>query len=272
MEKKQPKYRASQYDKILKENIEAALPSLIQNVLGIDAVSSEELPDDLQHTKERTPDVLKKITDAGGNIFVLQIEFQVSDEAEMVYRMAEYYVMLQRKYRLPVEQFVIYLGPAPPKMSTRIDSKRMQFEFPLVNFLQLDYRIFLDSAKPEEILLGVLADFKSETSEKALARIIQRIEETAVGDFALKRYFKQLRILAQLRNLDLKLTEVMDSIAPYLDITRDIVYKYGLERGKEPFIKYLLTKSDHTVEQIAALAEVSPELVKEVQERLSAGK
>jgi hypothetical protein len=36
---------------------------LLKNVLGIKAVESEGLPDDLQRTKERKPDVLKKITD-----------------------------------------------------------------------------------------------------------------------------------------------------------------------------------------------------------------
>ena len=285
MAKRPPKFQASQYDKVLKENIEAALPSLIQNVLGINVVSWEELPDDLQHTKERKPDVLKKITDTDGNAFVLQIEFQVSDEPEMVYRMAEYHIMLERKYKIPVEQFVIFLGPSKPKMPTWLNSRRMRFEFPLINFLEIDYRIFLNSTKPEEIILGILADFKQDRSEKALVQIIQRIEETTSGDFALKRYFRQLRILAQLRNLDLKLTETMDSIAQYMDITRDIGYKYGLlkgekegmekgmekgiNKGKEPVVRNLLTQTDFTVEQIASLAEVSIDFVKKIQDSLS---
>lgn len=60
----------------------------MQNILEITAVSMEELPDDIQHTKERKPDVLKKITDTNGDTFVLQIEFQVRDEPKMIYRMA----------------------------------------------------------------------------------------------------------------------------------------------------------------------------------------
>ncbi len=60
------KRQSSQYDKIFKENIEAVIPGLMRKVLGITAtaVHSEELPDDLLHTKERKPDVLKKITDS----------------------------------------------------------------------------------------------------------------------------------------------------------------------------------------------------------------
>lgn len=107
--------QANQYDKIFRENIEAVIPSLMQNILGIAAVQSEELPDDIQHTKERKPDVLKKVKDTQGNTFVLQIEFQVADEPKMVYRMAEYYIMLERKYEIPVRQYVIFLGAAIPK-------------------------------------------------------------------------------------------------------------------------------------------------------------
>jgi hypothetical protein len=57
--------QANQYDKIFKENIEAVIPGLMQNILGITAISSEELPDDIQHTKERRPDFLKKVIIGG---------------------------------------------------------------------------------------------------------------------------------------------------------------------------------------------------------------
>src|SRR5882757_1749942 len=71
-----------QYDKILKENLEAVLPGLVRNLLGIHIVRSEVLPDNIQHTKERHPDVLKKVTDQAGETYVMHIEFQVKDEPE----------------------------------------------------------------------------------------------------------------------------------------------------------------------------------------------
>jgi hypothetical protein len=89
---KQKKRQVNQYDKILHENLEAELPGLIRNLLHIHAVATEELPDDIQHTKERKPDVLKKVIDKKGETFVLHIEFQVKDEPKMVFRMAEYHI------------------------------------------------------------------------------------------------------------------------------------------------------------------------------------
>jgi hypothetical protein len=52
--------QGSQYDKIIRENLEVTLPMIVRDVLNLDVLISEELPDDIQHTKERKPDSLKK--------------------------------------------------------------------------------------------------------------------------------------------------------------------------------------------------------------------
>ena len=122
MEAKKKKHQSSQYDKIFKENIEAVISSIMQNVLEITAVSMEELPDDIQHTKERKPDVLKKVTDTKGDIFVLQIEFQVANDDEMVHRMLDYKAMLFRKYRIPIRQYVIFLGKGKVSMESSLQT------------------------------------------------------------------------------------------------------------------------------------------------------
>lgn len=260
---------ANQYDKIFKENIEAVIPGLMQNVLGITAVSSEEIPDDIQHTKERKPYVLKKITDSQGNTFVLQIEFQVADEPKMVYRMAEYYVMLECKYKIPVEQYVIYLGTAKPQMPTQLDSNWMKFKFRLISFTDLDYHLFLKSTRPEEVVLGVLADFKGDSPERALVQIIQRIEETANGDFSSKRYFKQLGVLAQLRKLEKNLKDItMDSISKFVSQERDVAYMVAQEKEQIKFVTNLLSDTDFAVERIAKIAGVSVDFVVSLQQQL----
>jgi hypothetical protein len=117
--------------KQLRRSPEAALPGLIKNLLGIHAVHTEELPDNIQHTKERKPDVLKKVTDKNGETFVLHIQFQVKDELEMVFRMAEYYIMLLRQYQLRVQQYVIYIGAGNPTMTDHIRSEPMSFKYHL---------------------------------------------------------------------------------------------------------------------------------------------
>jgi hypothetical protein len=124
--------QASQYDKITKENLEVTLPVIIRDVLGLDILLSEELPDDVQHTKERKPDALKKVTDTDGNTYMLQVEFQVEDEKEMVYRMAEYNIMLMRRYQLPIKQYVVFLKDTNPIMPTSLETEHLKFDFTLI--------------------------------------------------------------------------------------------------------------------------------------------
>ncbi len=250
----------------------------MKNVLEITAVHIEELPDDIQHTKERKPDVLKKITDKKGDTFILQIEFQVANDDEMVHRMLDYKAMLFRMYRIPVRQYVIFLGKGKMLMQSSLQTFDLAFKYNLLAINTIDYKTFLNSNQPEEVILSVLANFNKETTEIALKRIISRLEETVEGDLALKRYFTQLRILAQLRKLEQKLkTIIMDSIAKYIDEKKDVAFLLGLDKGQAiaqrreltKFVTYLIREGNKTFEQIAEIADTTVDFVKSVHHQLT---
>ena len=79
---------AQEYDKILKENIEALIIPLADKLLGLKLGELEELPDDLQATLERKPDFLKRVVGTSDELtYLLHLEFQVEDKATMVNRM-----------------------------------------------------------------------------------------------------------------------------------------------------------------------------------------
>ena len=52
---------ANHYDKILKENIEEILTPLAEKLLNISLANAKELPDAIQITLEREPDILKMV-------------------------------------------------------------------------------------------------------------------------------------------------------------------------------------------------------------------
>ena len=191
--------------------------------------------------------------------------------------MAEYYVMLARKYEIPIRQYVIFIGASSPKMVAKYESQYFRFEFPIINFLEIDYQIFIRSDKPEDIILSVLANFKQENSEIVLKKIINRIEETTDGDFLLKRYFRQLRILAQLRKLEGKLKSiVMENITKYIDEKKDVAYLIGMDKGEERakekeqtrFVTNLLVDSDFTIDKIAKISGVSIAFVEQIKQKI----
>jgi len=263
------KRQSGQFDRIFKENIEAVIPTLITKLLHIYPISSEELPDQIQHTKERRPDVLKKITDRDGRTFILHLEIQLSDEQDMVFRMAEYHLMVYRKYRIPVEQFVIYIGPRKPKMPIKFIADRHSFEFRLIVLSEIDYQLFLNSANPEEIIFAILGDFGDEKTENAVANIINRIHETTKSDFALKRYMVQLRVLSQIRKLEPITKKTMESISKFFKVEKDFLYIKGMEEGESKrniaFVQSLILGTDFDDNKIAELVGVSKDVVRDIR-------
>lgn len=271
------KKQNSQYDKIIKENLEVTLPVLIRDVLGLDILSSEELPDDVQHTKERKPDALKKVTDTAGNTYVLQVEFQLEDEKEMIYRMGEYHFMLLRKYQLPIKQYVIFLKDSNPNMPTYLETEHLKFDFTLIRIADASYQLFLRSNNPEVKMLGILANFGKEDSYQVVKSIIDGIHSNEEGDFAKSRYYKQLRTFVQLRrNVEQQFDKIMESISTFFKDENDYLYRKGETKGvtigeekkNHKFVENLIVKLQLTDEQVAEVAEVDLAYVAKIRAEL----
>ena len=211
------------------------------------------------------------------------IEFQVKNEPGMVFRMAEYYIMLLRKYQLPVRQYVIYIGAGHPTMANHIRSTSLSFKYQLITLSAIDYHLFLRSDNPEEKMLAILADFGEGDPKQIIEDIVNQVIITSKGNFSKLRHVQQLRILAQLRNLAPSNLKIMDSVANYLSEEKDILYRRGelkgmekgIEKGmekvketKEAFVKNLLLNTNFTIAKIASLSNVSEAFVKKVKKAI----
>lgn len=269
MPKKESRNQTNQYDKILKENLENTLPAIIRDILKLDIVKSEELPDDVQHTKERKPDALKKVTNSEGETYVLHVEFQVKDEKEMIFRMAEYSIMLLRRYQLPLKQYVIYLRDNKPLMQTHLETNYHKFSYKLICVADSNYKLFLKSNNPEVKMLGILANFGKDDNSKAIRSIVEQIKDSATGNFAESRYFKQLRIFVHLRgSLELEFKKVMESVSTFFKEENDFLYQKGEQKKSHSVVVNLIKELGLSDERAAKIAEVSLEFVKQVREEL----
>ena len=226
----------NEYDRIIKENIEAVILPLSAKLFGIRPETMEEITVDLHLTLERKPDVTRKIADQSGES-ILHVEFQVGDETEMVLRMQTYRALLQEIYQLPVRQFVVYLGQKEPTMKTSIAElivgDENNFRFELINIHQYDYERLLSSDIPEEILLAVLGDFKNESPEAVVAKILERLQVTSQDMPKLQRYVRQLVVMAKLRNLQENTLQKIEKMPFEFDIETDVFYRRGKEAGRK---------------------------------------
>ena len=226
------KRQGNGYDKILKENIDSVLPSIMKNVLSLDIAESIEIPDSIQYTKERTPDLLRKVTDRNNNTFVLHVEWQSQNDKDMVYRMAEYAVMFYRKYRIPILQYVIFIGNDGIKMITEINQENLQFKYKLIDFKNYDYKIFLNAEDPAIKVLAILGNFENDDEEQVIENICHEVKAADAAGLTGEKHYNQLRILANLRNININSKfKDMISVSSFFKVERDVCYQMGEERG-----------------------------------------
>ena len=280
---------SQEYDKIIKENIEAIILPLADKLLGISPVNMVEIPDELQRTIERKPDFLKKVTDKNGAVYILQIEFQSSNETEMVLRMLEYKSMLMHKYGLPVKQFVIYLGN--PKLSMKNDLQQfmpaeneIRFSYNLLNIKDFESEKLLESDIPEEIILAILGNYPKKDAVKIIQQIIKRLQQVAKNKIELQRCIRQLSILSKLRNLQDETIKNIEAMPIHFDIETDVLYKRGKEEGIEigekraaekaqkekiESISKLIIKKGWSDKEIAETLNVPIKLVKSIRDKIN---
>ncbi len=248
------KHEANWYDKIFQENLEAVTMAIIEKVLGIQVAQVKKVDANLPKTIERKPDQLLHIVDTSGQIFILHLEFQVIDESDMVYRMLEYRALLSRKYKLPVQQHLIFLSDERPTMQTHLQESYLSFGFHLVWLAEVDYRLFLSSHRADEVVFAVLGNFGTDTPYQAAIHIVERLSQTASGSLDLQKYFEQLRVLANLRKLKPFIEQVMEALSKYIKPEDDFLYQKGKQEGKlEGKQEGKLEETKHKQEEIKAM-------------------
>ncbi|WP_448528395.1 hypothetical protein [Raineya sp.] len=264
---------AQDYDKLIKQNIEEIILPLAEKLLNISPKQLEEIPDDLQVTLERRPDFLKKVLHQDSRQdYILHIEFQVEDSEEMLYRMVEYFAILLRKYRLPIKQYVFFIGNREiRKMFSDLQLENFSFAYKIINLQTYSYKLFLNSDIPEEIILAILADFEDKKAEEVTIEILQQIKALSLETFRKEKCVVHLELLANLRNLQEVVQNLLEKMALVYNLENDLRFKQGLEKGLQKGlfngVKNMLMQG-FSMEQIASLLEVSMDFIKEVAQKI----
>lgn len=228
---------ANQYDKIFKENIEEIVMPLAERLLHLALPLLEEVPDDIQSTKERRPDFLKIVRhDDPQEDFILHIEFQSTNDADMLGRMLEYRAMLRRKFGLQVTQALFYIGDDKMTMTNNLSEVDLIYSYKIISLTNIDYHTFIKSERPEEVVLAILGNFERAFAEEVVKEIINRIKELASGQLRLYKYATQLDVLSKLRNLQSITSKLVDIMITY-DLETDVRYLQGIAKERENSMK-----------------------------------
>ena len=273
---------ANEYDRIMKENIEPILLPFAQKMLGLQGAKYTSIKDDLHVTIERKPDFLKKVKEINkSKSYILHIEFQSTDEKNMVYRMLEYKSLLLRKFKTEVNQIVLYIGKDRlKKMTPYLETQGLSFEYKIIDIKSFDYEDFLTSNVPEEVILAILCNFKSTPPQKVITKVLDKLQELLKGQNRFGKYLKQLEVLSKLRDLQeetIKQTSIMPIV---YDLETDIRYIQGMNKGEargeargveqtiNASIKKQLLMKILTNQQIADSLDVPIERVEKIKKTL----
>ncbi|GMT49846.1 MAG: hypothetical protein IEMM0008_1385 [bacterium] len=224
--------KKSGYDQIIKENLKGVVDVLIIKVLGIEMKRNVMLETKLQITDEREADFILEIDPLEGKVFILHLEFQSTNDVNMIYRMLRYYLYITETYQLPVKQYVIYIGRNKLKMTHAIKSENLTFHYELVDMKNISYQPFLESENPEEIIMSILCDFENKGARVVIHEILSKLKQRIKEETRFSKYIRQLEVLSQLRDLQETILEEESKMAIIYDIEEDIRFKQGKIEGK----------------------------------------
>jgi predicted transposase YdaD len=222
------------YDKIIKDTIKKSQQAILQHICKVNVVTWEELPRDVPRTVERRGDWLKIGTDALTQTKRLyHLEFQSGNDENIELRMLFYWVLYAERYKLPVLQYLIYLGEGIPTMPTFLQRDRVFFEYEVVAINTIDYELFLASSEPESIILSILADFKKEENNKVVEKILRALKNKSKNQQQLQKYIYQMELLANLRELQPVISKKVTEMSINYDLKKDFRYQQGRGEGRD---------------------------------------
>jgi hypothetical protein len=180
-----------------------------------------------------------------------------------------YHAFLHYQQRLPIRQFVVYVGKDKPAMDQRLESHSISYRYELVDLRSFPYQTFLESSQGQEVLLAILADFGGEPAELIAQRILLKLAQLTDSRLQLEQRVLQLVRLVVLRNLSTTVFKSVKNMALNINIREDALYLEGQAEGKEKTALNML-KEGFSPETVARLAELPVERVAQLKLELDA--
>ena len=244
--KKEKEEKGNIYDRIMKEDSDLTFEGLLEMEYGINLEGHQPLQEKIPKTLEREVDSLYKIKTKGSKDKLLHLEFQTKNNKEMVERVQEYHGLIYRKYRIPIRHIVAYYGPEKKKMISKLPEEAVFRGFELICINEIDADKFLNSDKPELVILAPLGKYKKGQEEEILDLTFKKLDDLPKYSASPSRYVHKLLMYSKLRNLDETLTEKIKTMPLFTNemIKDHALYKEGKEEGREQEREILKEEAD----------------------------
>jgi len=245
------------FDHMLRDNIKETVQAAASTLFGLEVIRFQIVDTIETVTQKRETDFMSIVTLAEGLDELLHVEFQTTDDPDMVFRMRNYWSLYQDRYRLPMQQYVVYIGEKPSAMATKlrqaIPREAQDYRYHLLELRTFDYEKLLESEVPEAIVLAVLANYNSKSSKQVIEQIVKSLQRCASSTTLLQKYLRQLNHFSGLRNLDQQTKQIIEAMPIEYDYTQHVLYKDGEVEGlNKSKLIYKALQMGQSSESIAA--------------------
>ena len=264
-------------DLISKQLLQRLLVGFGNRLFKLDITEAELLNNEQPRIEARRADLVARVKDADAKRYILHVEIQNDNQANMPLRMLRYYSDIALQYpKDKVVQYLLYIGKAPLTMVNQIGGYNWTYRYEMVDMRNQDSEHFLSSGNPEAVVLAILCDQQGQEPNALVARIIKELRRLH-GDKLdkLRDSLEMLDVLAGNRGLQ---NIVKENTKMYIDVEKLGIYQLvkekgeargmekgraeGLELGEQKMLLQLLKK--FSPEQVSELSGVSLDKVRDI--------
>ncbi|SFV57526.1 hypothetical protein MNB_SV-6-766 [hydrothermal vent metagenome] len=220
-----------------KDTIKTITQDIARYILELEVTDIEFVDKELQRIEKREADIVA-LCSVNGTKAILHLEIQNDNDKTMHHRMLRYYIDIKQRFdKLPIYQYLVYIGRPKLSMKNSIVETDLNFRYNLIDMHTIDCQKFLSMDTPDALVLAILCDFKDRDEKDVITYIITRLRElTKDNNHKLGKYMLALEELSTNRNLQKSLEEV-ERMLRDMKIEELPGYKIALERGEERGIK-----------------------------------
>ena len=223
-------------DIISKQSIKRIAVDIAIHLLKLDIVPNEVelLATEQERVEDRRADLVVKLKLKNNQAFILHIEIQSSNDYKMPLRMMRYYTDIALAYpKLPIKQYVIYIGQQSLKMNGFVQELGWKYCYQLIDMKDVDCETLIARNNPDALVLAILCDFKGHNEQEMVNHIVLGLHELLKDDpKQFREYLSMIDILAENRNLQPHIEKASQMITQ-ITVEKSGLYQLGKKRGEK---------------------------------------
>jgi hypothetical protein len=215
-------------DIISKEAIKTLVIDIAKYILEIELDDIEFIDKELQRIEDRRADVVAIVD----NSYILHLEIQNSNDKDMHHRMLRYYTDIKFISKLPIKQYLVYIGKDKLRMQSQIIDNDINYSYTIIDMKNIDCEKFIKMDTPDSLVLAILCDFKDNNPQDIVNFIIKRLhDKTKSDEKAFRKYIIMLEELSTNRNL-LEFIKKGEDMLSQINYETLPSFYLGLEKGE----------------------------------------